>query len=81
MFMMTELVISYLNSGQGEEATKQVEELLSLMINLDREWHPHDDLDTSQERIVKQLKMSTDSSKSLGNKFFKFGGQCTSNIS
>ena len=72
MFMMTELVISYLNTAQGEEATKQVEELLSLMINLDREWHPHDDLDTSQGRIVKQLKMSTDSSKNLGKEHFKF---------
>ena len=36
------------------------------MIKLDREWYPDDDLETSQSRVVKQLK-SIDTSKHLGN--------------
>ena len=53
-------------SLQGEETTKQTEELLNLMIELDRKWYQYDNLETSQNRIVQQLKSSLDSSKYLG---------------
>ena len=52
---------------KGEEAKKQSEELLSLMIQLDRQWYPNDDLELSKNRVVKQLK-SLDTSKNLGRK-------------
>ena len=56
---------------KGEEAKKQSEELLSLMIQLDRDWYPDDDLELSQNRVVKQLK-SLDTSKYLGRKILYF---------
>ena len=41
------------------------------MIQLDREWYPDDDLELSQNRVVKQLK-SLDTSKYLGQKILYF---------
>ena len=61
------MFLSHLNTSmQGEETTKQTEELLSLMIELDREWYDDADLEDSQNRVVQQLKSSLDSSKYLG---------------
>ena len=54
---------------KGDEASKQREELFSLMIELDREWYPDSDEETSKDRIVKQMKKSVESSKYLGDHF------------
>ena len=54
---------------QGDEASKQREELFSLMIELDRDWYPDSDEEKSQDRIVKQMKKSAESSKYLGDHF------------
>ena len=54
---------------KGDEASKQREELFSLMIELDREWYPDSDEVSSQDRIVKQMKKSVESSKYLGDDF------------
>ena len=54
---------------KGDEASKQREELFSLMIELDREWYPDSDEVSSQDRIVKQMKKSVESSKYLGDHF------------
>ena len=56
-------------SLKGDEASKQREELFSLMIELDREWYPDSDEASSQDRIVKQMKKSVESSKYLGDNF------------
>lgn len=61
------MFVSHVNtSRQGEEATRQTEELLSLIIKLDREWYYDDSPENSQDRVVQQLKSSLDSSKYLG---------------
>ena len=62
-------VISEHISLKGDEATKQREELFSLMIELDRDWYPESDEASSQDRIVKQMKKSVESSKYLGDHF------------
>ena len=62
-------VISEQISLKGDEATKQREELFSLMIELDRDWYPDSDEETSKDRIVKQMKKSAESSKYLGDYF------------
>ena len=54
---------------QGDEATQEREKLFSLMIELDRDWYPYSDEETSQDRIVKQMKKSVESSKYLGDDF------------
>ena len=54
---------------QGDEATQEREKLFSLMIELDRDWYPESDEEKSQERIVKQMKKSVESSKYLGDDF------------
>ena len=54
---------------KGEDGTKQREELFSLMIELDRDWYPDSDEASSQDRIVKQMKKSAESSKYLGDHF------------
>ena len=54
---------------QGDEATQEREKLFSLMIELDREWYPDSDEVSSQDRIVKQMKKSVESSKYLGDHF------------
>ena len=54
---------------QGDEATQEREKLFSLMIELDREWYPESDEASSQDRIVKQVKKSAESSKYLDDQF------------
>ena len=54
---------------QGDEATQEREKLFSLMIELDRDWYPDSDEETSKDRIVKQMKKSVESSKYLGDNF------------
>ena len=54
---------------QGDEATQEREKLFSLMIELDRDWYPESDEASSQDRIVKQMKKSVESSKYLGDHF------------
>ena len=61
------MFLSHLNTSmQGEETTKQTEELLGLIIDFDRNWYDDDDIENSQNRVVQQLKSSHDSSKYLG---------------